>query len=462
MSASAPLDSPSHDSPSRRTGAAGSAPPSTASQRLLARLAFAFAALAVLSLVIGAGPKGIGTLLLSLAAPAVIAASVYWFLRSRGPVRWVAAAIAVLTPVLLVIAYVRADLVSDVILALVLSVLCIVCGAAALRPDVKPHPPVEHDTPPPARPFFIMNPRSGGGKVERFGLASRAKELGAEVALLDGPGEIDVAALAADAVARGADLLGVAGGDGTQALVAGIAAQHGLPFLVISAGTRNHFALDLGLDREDPSRCLDALTDGVEVLIDLGRINGRTFVNNASFGAYADVVQSPQYRDHKTRTTLSELPDLMMARRGARLSVQVDGAAIDQPQAVLISNNPYGGSDLSGMGRRPRLDLGTLGIIGVSVRSTRQAIGLLRRTSRHGLTRAESPEVTVTADTESISVGVDGEALTMTVPVRCQSMPGALRVRVPRHRPGVPSPRPRLDWVRLRQLAGPAHPPESA
>ena len=88
--------------------------------------------------------------------------------------------------------------------------------------------------------------------------------------LLDGPGIVDVEALARKAVADGADLLGVAGGDGTQALVAGVAAEHDLPFLVISAGTRNHFALDLGLDREDPATCLDGLSDGVELRVDLG------------------------------------------------------------------------------------------------------------------------------------------------------------------------------------------------
>jgi alkylation response protein AidB-like acyl-CoA dehydrogenase len=110
---------------------------------------------------------------------------------------------------------------------------------------------------------------------------------------------VDAAALARQAVADGADLLGVAGGDGTQALVAGIAAEHDLPFLVISAGTRNHFALDLGLDRDNPAACLDALADGVEQRIDLGVIGGRTFVNNASFGAYAEIVESPAYRDDK-------------------------------------------------------------------------------------------------------------------------------------------------------------------
>src|SRR5262249_47946343 len=94
--------------------------------------------------------------------------------------------------------------------------------------------------PPAAHPFFIMNPKSGGGKVGKFDLKRKAEGLGAEVFLMDGPEEVDVAAVARDAVARGADLLGVAGGDGTQGLVAGVAARPGIPFVVITAGTRNH------------------------------------------------------------------------------------------------------------------------------------------------------------------------------------------------------------------------------
>ena len=127
---------------------------------------------------------------------------------------------------------------------------------------------------------------------------------------------------------RGVDLLGVAGGDGTQALVAGIAAEHDLPFLVISAGTRNHFALDLGLDRDDPSTCMDALRDGVEVRVDLGMIGDRPFVNNASFGAYAEIVQSPEYRDNKEGTILSMLPDLLTTDRAA-LSVRVGETLVE-------------------------------------------------------------------------------------------------------------------------------------
>jgi diacylglycerol kinase family enzyme len=299
-----------------------------------------------------------------------------------------------------------------------------------------------------------MNPRSGGGKVAKFGLKEKAEALGAEVALLEGPGPVDVAALARKAVADGADLLGVAGGDGTQALVAGIAAEHDLPFLVISAGTRNHFAMDLGLDRDNPAACLDALTgDGVEQRIDLGIIGDRTFVNNASFGAYAEVVTSPAYRDDKRGTTLHMLPDILAGQRGAKLTARAGAITVTGPQALLVSNDPYGAGDIAGLSRRARLDAGTLGVVAVTVDSARQAIELLRRGRGHGVTRFTAEEVVVDADVAEVPVGIDGETIMMAAPVRCAIRPRALRVRVPRDRPGIRPPKPAIDWPTLRQLA---------
>lgn len=300
-----------------------------------------------------------------------------------------------------------------------------------------------------------MNPRSGGGKVGKFGLKDKAAALGAEVALLEGPGVVDVAALARRAVDAGADLLGVAGGDGTQALVAGIAAGQDIPMMVISAGTRNHFALDLGLDRDDPAACLNALTDGVELRIDLGLIGGRTFVNNASFGAYAQVVQSPAYRDDKRGTALQMLPDLLNDHQGAHLVVRVDGQVLlDGPQAVLVSNNPYETGDIAGLGRRARLDQGVLGVVGVKIETAAQAAGLLRRAQRsRNVTVLTAREVIIDADQPQIPVGIDGESVLMPTPVHCTIRPLSLRVRVPRDRPGVPEPRPTIDWTRLRHQA---------
>jgi Diacylglycerol kinase catalytic domain len=175
--------------------------------------------------------------------------------------RWVAFAVVVLAPAAVLVIFALQGLLWVALVAVALIVLAAGAGRRALATSAGDPGMPSREAAPPERAFVIMNPRSGGGKVARFGLKERAEALGAEVALLDGPGTVDVAGLARQAVAGGADLLGVAGGDGTQALVAGIAAEHALPFLVISAGTRNHFALDLGLDRENPADCLDALTD---------------------------------------------------------------------------------------------------------------------------------------------------------------------------------------------------------
>ena len=294
--------------------------------------------------------------------------------------------------------------------------------------------------PPAAHPFFIMNPRSGGGKVGQFDLKRKAEGLGAEVFLMEGPEEVDVAAVARDAVARGADLLGVA-------------AEHGIPFVVITAGTRNHFALDLGLDREDPAASLDALTDGVELRVDLGEIGGQTFVNNASFGAYAEVVQTPEYRGDKMRTTLELLPDLLQGHEGARLEARADGTRIEAPQALLVANNPYGMGDVAGLGRRARLDGGILGVISVNVGSGAQAAGLVRGRHATGVTVLTAKRIEISTDAPEIPVGIDGEAVSLPAPVVCTIHPGALRVWVPRNRPGVPRPRPEMNWARLRRLA---------
>jgi len=399
-----------------------------------------------------AGRRGIWLVLLTAAAVVVAVGAGFWFLSQRGPLRWLALAVAIGAPVAVVVVFIVGNLLWVAVLAVVLLGASVAAARTALRPDRSAWVMPVVDVPDARRPFLVMNPRSGGGKVDRFDLQRRAEALGAEVALLDRP-HTDVQQLARDALARGADLLGVAGGDGTQALVAQVAAEHDVPFLVISAGTRNHFALDLGLDREDPARCLDALRDGVEARIDLGEINGRTFVNNASFGAYAEIVDNPAYRDDKRGTTLEALPDLLSGRRGAHLVGNADGLVLDGPQALLVSNNPYEASDLAGAGRRARLDAGTLGVVAVRVGSARQAVGLLHGVSQRGLVQARAQEVLVSADAPTVPVGIDGESVQLSTPVRCTVRPGALRVRLPRVRPGVQPPRGRLAGAPLWGLA---------
>ncbi|WP_406124708.1 diacylglycerol kinase family protein [Streptomyces canus] len=422
-------------------------------QRWSARLALVAGLAAVVILLVFAGIQSIALLGAGLAGLAISGASLWWALTLRGIGRLLAFTLAAVAPLAVLALYAWAELLWVVLVSLALWALGVSVGRAALSRDIEPAGPPELRTAPPERPFLIMNPRSGGGKVGKFHLKEKAEALDADVLLLDTTHQQDVVALADKAVEGGADLLGVAGGDGTQALVAGVAARHGIPFMVISAGTRNHFALDLGLDRDDPSTCLDALTDGVELRVDLGFIGERAFVNNASFGAYAAVVQSPAYRDDKVRTILQMLPDLLTHRRGPRLAVHAVDTAIEGPQAVLVSNNPYGMGDLAGLGHREVLDSGALGVLGVNVDNAAQAAELLAGRHAPGLTSLTAQEVVIDAGEPEIEAGVDGEALTLPTPVRCTIHPRALRVRVPRHRPGVPRTRAPMDWRRLRKLA---------
>ncbi|MFI8996794.1 diacylglycerol/lipid kinase family protein [Streptomyces sp. NPDC053542] len=411
------------------------------------------AAAAVTVLLLFAGLRAVALVGVGASGLVVMVAAVWWALTHHGAPRIIALVLAVAAPVLVLVQYVRYHVTWIAALSVALWLSAVVAGRAALVRVDRPAAMPEFPAFPPRQPFLIMNPRSGGGKVERYGLREKAEALGADVALLEGPGPVDVAGLARAAVAKGADLLGVAGGDGTQAVVAEVASSHGIPLLVIPAGTRNHFALDLGLDRDDPAKALDALRDGVELHVDLGRAGGRPFVNNVSFGAYAEVVQSPSYRDGKTRTVADLLPDFLAGHRGAHLTARAAGVTIAGPQAVLVSNNPYGMGDATGLGRRPYLNGGTLGVIGVKVTSAAQAAALLRGQRSAGLTRFTAKTVTVDADRPRIPVGIDGEALLLPVPLTCEVRPLALRVTVPRTRPGVPKPRPPLDWRRVCRLA---------
>ncbi|MEU5774225.1 diacylglycerol kinase family protein [Streptomyces venezuelae] len=429
--------------------------PTTTQRRWLARASLASILAAVLTLGVFAGARTFGLLAVGLVGLVLVAAGLWWSLARQGTLRVLAVALTLGAPVWVLVAYTRARLTWVAVLAVALWLVAVATGRAALVRDADEEAAAmpEHPAPRVRHPVLIMNPRSGGGKVRRFELRERARSLGAEVLLLEGRDGADVTDMARKAAAEGADLLGVAGGDGTQAQVAEVAAALDLPFLVVPAGTRNHFALDLGLDRDDPSKALDALRDGVELRVDLGSANGLPFVNNVSFGAYAEVVASPAYRDDKTRTALRLLPDMLAGHQGPRLSAHAGSVEFAEPQALLVSNNPYGTGDIAGLGRRARLDGGELGCVGVRVTSAAQAAGLLRGRRAAGLVRTNAAHVVVDADQDRIQAGVDGESLSLRVPVHCDVRPRALRVLVPRHRPGVRGARPMPDWRHIGRLA---------
>ena len=287
-----------------------------------------------------------------------------------------------------------------------------------------------------------MNPKSGGGKVERFHLVDECVARGIEPIVLE-RGD-DLLELAADAIARGADVIGMAGGDGSQALVATVASEHGIPHVCVPAGTRNHFALDLGLDRDDVVGALDAFHEGVERRVDLARVNGRVFVNNAAMGLYAKIVQSPAYRDAKMKTAADMLPDMIGpdARPFDLRYLGPDGVEYPTAHLLLVSNNPYELHHLGGPGhsrptgpRYPRRGRGPdrRPEGGDDLRGL-EAAGRIR--SFAGWLEWDTPSFRVDS-AGPIEIGIDGEALLMDPPLVFESLPGALRVRIPTHAPGL-------------------------
>lgn len=434
----------------------GSASPGAVSRaRVLARVALVCQVAALVVLLAVSGPGGLVILGVGVVCLVVAAAGTWWALSHHGGVRVAGALLALGAPVAVVVLYTRAGLWPGALAAVALLAAAVLCARSAVRLVRRPHGMRAVASSPPRHPVLIMNPKSGGGKVARFGLVEKAEALGARVMLLDTSTTSDVPSMARRAVADGADLLGVAGGDGTQALVAAVAAEHDLPFLVVAAGTRNHFAMDLGLDRDNPAHGLDALTDGETLRVDLGMVAGRAFVNTVSFGVYAQIVQRPEYRQAKVGATLDALPDLLLGYSGHLLDAQAaSGIRLESQQALLVSNNPYAAPQLTGPGRRPLLDLGALGIVAVRVGNAAQAAELALRGGRaQGLRVLTSPQVVVDSDAESIPVAVDGEALHLPTPVTCSIRPGALRVLVPRDRPGSPAVAPPVDWRGILALA---------
>jgi diacylglycerol kinase family enzyme len=359
--------------------------------------------------------------------------------RAIGVVVALAALIGAVVLLLLDAALVNVLLVVAVaLLATALARYAVGVDDAMLREADPPGRPV----PRAQRPVLLMNPRSGGGKVTQFDLPHEAERRGIEPIVL-APGD-DLAALAREAVSRGADLLGMAGGDGSQALVAAIASEHGLPFVCIPAGTRNHLALDLGVDREDVVGSLDAYTDGYERTIDLAAVNGDVFVNNVSLGVYAEIVQSDEYRDAKVQTTASMLPELL-GRDAHAFDFTIDrpdGSTVEGPCLVLVSNNVYELTRLSGFGGRARLDEGVLGVVTLRVGTAADVASLVALETAGHVSRARGWEAWSATSVEvrsqrAVAAGVDGEAREYDAPLRFEIRPGALEVRVARTAPGV-------------------------
>src|SRR5215217_7064117 len=292
---------------------------------------------------------------------------------------------------------------------------------------------------------LILNPSAGGAVAIREGLARAARKHGILVRVVERGQDARQAAQAA--VEEGARSLAVAGGDGSVAAVAGVAMEHDLPLVVVPIGTLNHFARDLGLDLARPLRALDAFaSDHHERRVDVGRINGRPFINNVSLGVYAEMLGDPGYRRDKLRVAQTKLqavfsdPEL---RRALRITPP-DEAPLESVVAVVVSNNPYEFARWDRLGQRHRLDTGTLQISVLDASTLDELERLLAGTLlgtiefRPALHHWTSERLETGVLGEVVRAGVDGEPITFETPLRFSVDPGALRVLVPE---GLPTDR---------------------
>ena len=258
---------------------------------------------------------------------------------------------------------------------------------------------------------LFINPRAGKGGPSAEELVSAARELGIETHVL--AKDDDLAELARDA---DAEAIGMAGGDGSLGTVAAVAVERDLPFVCIPFGTRNHFARDVGFDRDDPIGALAAF-DGEERRVDVGRVGDRLFLNNVSLGLYANLVHRRE-RHRRRREALARLRAFwILASRRAPLDVSIDGTPLTA-RVIVIANNHYQ-LDLLSLGERERLD-----------------DGLLHLYAPSGVVRQQWEERTATkflvnARTNRLRAAVDGEPAALETPLEFRVEPKALRVLVP-------------------------------
>lgn len=376
--------------------------------------------------------------LLSVAALAVGVTSGWVALTNRGKKRWSAVVLAGLAIVVLAATVIRDEEHGYLLATTIVAVaVAIPAGRFALGREPRPRPG-DHGVPPAQAPVLVVNPNSGDGVAQRVGLSEAARSRGIHVLEFDG--SRPVLDLVREALEGGADVVGVAGGDGSLAAAAAAVSAAGADFVCVPAGTRNHFALDLGLDRSDVLAALDAFGAARRRRVDLARVNGVPFLNNVSLGLYGEIVQSEGYRDDKVGTALSRLPDLVSDSPDVLGLSYLDprGERRDTAQVIHVSNNPYVLAG-RGMGSRPSLEEGELGIVCARLDGGR-AVEVVTRTI-FGADHSDSLQSWAAQQfqvdsADPVPAGVDGESMVLDPPLRFESLPAAVAVRLPWSAPG--------------------------
>ena len=282
--------------------------------------------------------------------------------------------------------------------------------------------------------FLLINPRSGDSRPSPDDLRKEASRRGIDVHVLKEGEDPAEEARRADA-----EVLGMAGGDGSLASVAGVALECDVPFVCIPFGTRNHFARDLGLDRDDPLGAL-ASFDGVERRVDIGAVAERLFLNNVSLGLYASFVHDPERKTRNRVIAFARMVPAALGRSRTPLDLSLDVNGRQQHHAalvVLVANNDYRIESMADLGERQRLDEGLLHAYVIEAVSRRALLGLLLKAATRDLEEAEglieltAERMTVDLPHHRIHAAIDGEPAVLEAPLEFEVKPRALRVLAP-------------------------------
>jgi diacylglycerol kinase family enzyme len=278
----------------------------------------------------------------------------------------------------------------------------------------------------------LVNPHSGPEETSASDIAERFP--GSRIHEIEGH---HVRRQVEDAIAatKSPDFVAVAGGDGTIRCAAGVVVGTDLPLLPIPAGTRNHFAREVGIPTLDDA---GSAAGGSVVLIDVGEVNGEVFVNNANLGIYPRIVRErTEHQKRFSKQTATLVAAWRQVRAIHKFTVKVDGEASYRAWMVFVGNGRYG-SSLLDLADREALDDGILDvrILRADGRLARLRVALALLTGR-----MEASPMTVIDEVRSmtldvvgrskVDVALDGELVSLSTPLRFRCRARELRVLVP-------------------------------
>ncbi len=288
----------------------------------------------------------------------------------------------------------------------------------------------------------IVNRRSGPGHQEDIEqrLVQAFASAGAEARISCAGSGADTVALAQRAARSDAEIVVAGGGDGTIGSIATVLVETNKTLGVLPFGTMNHFAKDLGIPL-DLEAAIETIVTGNETRVDIGEVNGHSFINNSSLGLYPSIVRE---RERQQRLGWGKWPAYVWAalavlRRYPFLDVrvEVDGKQlVSHTPFVFIGNNEYEMETLN-VGSRACLDKGRLSLYMTNRTGRLGLIRLALRAMFGGLRQEKdfvalcTREIWIGTKHRRLRVALDGEVTILEPPLRYRVRPKALRVLTP-------------------------------